>query len=338
MQLSEVKRIATYNQQNFEDKTIYLQSVEGNKVITKNEEFKISDLAKNQLLDKFHIRPIVNGLERWFIDEKSDDQKKLDEALGIKTNYSSRDEIIKYIIEMAIRQLGSKTFTILDGKTNEIKGVVGERYIRVASLEVLNSALEVYGEDIDPRFSYINDKQMSVSFRSKVEKKSKIVGEKVGFGYNVGNSETGWASLSLQQFWLIVRCTNGAVGTENWASEKIYHTSSEIQSRFRAAMNKMLEDYSILDRIDKWAVRKPFMDDLISAENVDRFTQILEDKGIRSQTHQEGIIKAFKEQQESKTLNGYWIGNAVNYYASHEVTDAYEAQQLLIPAYQIMMM
>jgi len=340
MQLSVIKEVAEHNSQYFEDRVILLDKIQDGKVLSKermdngniipdNQEYTISKYAMSQMLERLKIRPIITGLEKWFTSE---------DTINVNDTVRTRDDLVHDIINLAVRRYGSEQNIIVDTSNAEIKGVVGSRYHRVPNLLSLEASLDVYGTDIDPRFSYIGDKQMSICFKSSEIKQSHVVGEKVGFGYTIGNSETGWASLSVEQFWLIVRCTNGMIGTNNIANTRIYHTSEEIVSRFQEAMKKVANDFSILDKIDNWATRPAFIENVDTDENKERFFGILNDKGISGKEQQEGILKAFNDQQEQHILNGYWIGNAVNYYASHNVQEAELAQQLLTPAYQIMQM
>lgn len=341
MRLDQILEKANYNKRYYKEdvakiKKITLKYQGGydyiGEVVTSVGNMDITLYAMRQLLDKLAIRSPLNYLDRHFPNETTR-QTTLDGR-----TYMTKNEIVKEITDLGIRHQENPFKIIHDTNKNEIVGVVAENYNRVPHIDVIESAMETYGDTIDPRFSYINDRHLKLYINSDDERLTPITNQKLLFGYSIGNSETGWASLSVRQALTFLACTNGLELGRIENMTRFYHTTKSLFSKFKKAMEKHLNDNSLLELVDKWAT-KPGMydwDDLKDSESLRKLDKLLSRFGVNKEEYRQEIMNIIRKEDRTKPLNSFLIGSAVNNFASNRLHNEIDAQALLISAYQVM--
>lgn len=347
MRLDQILLKANYNKRYFREdvakvKKISLKYQGGydyiGEVVTSVGKMDITLYAMRQLLEKLAIRSPVNYLDRHFPNETTRQNTFDGNAQMVKKDIVNKKDIIKDITDLGIRHQANPFKIIHDTNKNEIVGVVAENYNRIPHVDVIESALETYGDDIDPRFSYINDRHLKLYVNSDDERLTPITNQKLLFGYSIGNSETGWASLSVRQALTFLQCTNGLELGRIENMTRFYHTTKSLFAKFQKAMEKHLNDDSLLKLVDTWAT-KPGMyawDDLKDSESLRKLDKLLSRFGVNKEEYRQEIMNIIRKEDRTKPLNSFLIGSAVNNFASNRLHNEIDAQALLASAYQVM--
>lgn len=336
--LENIRTVAKYYKKNIKEERSRIKSIDVNNKIIKTYgrrdiDYKITNSALNQLLTKLNIRRPISVLMDKF-------EQNSQTALPM-SKIRTVNMIIKDIIDLGIRHQSQRSKIIYDNTNNTIKGVVGLGYNRISNLDVLDSAIKVYGKKITEKLSYIGDHGMQLFFESDKEAITPIVRERIQYGRSVGNSEFGGKSLSNMNGFTFLRCLNGVKLGEIKLGVRLIHTRKDLEEVFQSSLKDDSSETKILDLIDTWAGRPARFtkDDLENADALKRLNKMLGHYGITKKEYRKGIIEILKSDQvEENNINGYWIGNAVNNYASHKIENAYEANALLTPAYELMTM
>lgn len=341
MNLNQIMDTADYNQKYFREYSTKVRGLtlkyEGGfnytgKVKSGLGEYDITVSAMQQMLEKLGIRSPIRLLDKNFLNE-TEKQRTL-----VERDYLTTSEIIKEITKLGIRFQENKFKLIYDSNKSEIVGVVGENYNIIPHADVLQSAIRIYGDSIDPRFSYINNKYMRAYFNSDDERLTPITNQKLLFGYSIGNSETGWASLSVRQALTFLQCTNGLELGRIENVTRLYHTIKDLVGKFKKAMEKHLNDKSLLDLIDTWATKPAMYDwgEMKNVESLKKLNDLLSRFGVNKEDYRQKITDIIRKEDRTKPLNSFMIGSAVNNFASNHLDNAVEAQALLSSAYSLM--
>lgn len=298
------------------------------------KEYTLDAPAEKQLLRLLGVKSPIYYLQTHF--DANSKQRTLLEV----PNKRNAVQIVRDLIALGIRHKQRQHKQIIFNKnTDSIMAVVGRSYKRLPNIDALESAFEVYGRDIDPRLSYIGKREMKVFFKSQTEAIAPISREKILYGYLVGNSELGYASLSISKGMIILRCTNGLVLARLLNKEAIRHTRETMIQDYKLALNYFQHDTTILQMIDRWYTRPAIMnrDELMSPIGLEMLHEKLSVYGITNvETRMEIIGLLKKNQTEENKINNYWVGNAVTDYASNQLNDPYEANNLIMKAYSLM--
>lgn len=341
MRLDQILLKANYNKRYFREdvakvKKITLKYQGGydyiGEVVTSVGEMDITLYAMRQLLEKLAIRSPLNYLDRHFPNETTR------QTTHDGRTQMTKNEIVKEITNLGIRHQENPFKIIHDTNKNEIVGVVAKNYIRIPHVDVIESAMETYGDDIDPRFSYINDRHLKLYMNSDDERLTPITNQKLLFGYSIGNSETGWASLSVRQALTFLQCTNGLELGRIENMTRFYHTTKSLFTKFQKAMEKHLKDDSLLKLVDKWATKPGMYDweDLKDSESLRKLDKLLSRFGVNKDEYRREIMNIIRKEDRTKPLNSFLIGSAVNNFASNHLQNEIDAQALLSSAYQVM--
>lgn len=288
-------------------------------VITEdNQEYVLTEYSREKILDRLGIAGIINSLESRF------------------THSEERERQEKSIVDFAIGQQKYPMQLIFDQNNGILRSAVGRRYHRVTNRDVLQDAINVYGVDIDPRFSYYNDTHMNVYFNDEDVKSTPLLNDKILYGYRISNSELGTMSLSINNTLTFLRCTNGLIMDQINKGTRIYHTNRDILNLFETSLMRHKTDDSILASIDEWALRPAQYQakDLNDENIITKLDYLLKRFGITKKTWRADLIGIMQEREED--LNGFKIGDAVNYYGSNVIDNPEETHALLSAAYTIM--
>ena len=297
------------------------------------KEYVLDERAEKQMLSLLGVKPPIFYLKDHFsIGSK---QRSLDGA-----NVRNAQQIVDDLISLGIRHKQKFYKQIIYNNQNDnIMAVVGKTYQRLPNIQALETAFEVYGKEIDPRLSYINHREMKVFFKSKTEEVAPISHEKILYGYLIGNSELGYASLSIRKGMIFLRCANGLVLAKVMNKISIRHTRETMLKDYQDALDYFKHDTSILQMIDRWYTRPAILkrDELLSQIGTEMLHDKLKVYGINDEEKRNAIIKLLRDNQtEEHNINNYWIGNAVTDFASNQLNDPYEANNLIMNAYALM--
>jgi len=319
MQLQDIERIAKYQNDNWYVHDGYITELDivNNVIVVNGEEFNLNNLSSEQAFRRLNI----NGTRKDFSSE--DDQPILQQAVdwAIGTRQKTKSRII------------------YDVNTNEAKCVKSERYNPVGNYQILQHSLRKFEDNFTPKHSYINDKRMYLSFgvvqSHYIVPKNAKVGDEIGFGAQVWNSDVGLSSLSVGQFMLRLACTNGMISRETINIERLIHTRSDLFYKFKEKLDYIVEPRKMIDIISR-AMGRPAI-----VEKFEDFSKIVPQIPER---HHEGIIDAHKIEPigvSADGVNGWGIYNAITRYNSHiyqdlPIYDPFESQKLLSAANHIL--
>ncbi len=333
--LNEARRINSVTEEdlikiksyNLNDKIAVTTNTKG-----ETKEYYLDEGSESQMLGLLGIKVPITYLQKKF--DINDKQRQL------FPKSKTPKEIIGDLIDLGINHRQKQYKRIIYNKTNNAAmGILGRRYNRISNIDALEMAVEAYGTDIDPRFSYIRKNNMKVFFKSDYEDTAPISHEKILYGYTVGNSETGFASLSVQKGLTFLRCTNGMILNKIADRVSISHTREAILEKYRDAIGYFKLNRDILDMIDQWFTRPKIMtrEELISDTGRNMIHEKLKVYGISNEDHRNEILRMLRENQEEENdINNFWIGNAVTDYASNRLNDPYQSNELLQSAYMLM--
>ena len=296
------------------------------------KEYILEEPAEKQLLGLLGVKTPIYYLKTHFDVDK---QRIIDVP-----NVKNATNIVNDLIGLGIRHKQRFHKQIIFNKnSNYIMAVVGRGYQRLPNIKVLESAIDVYGREIDPRLSFINKREMKVFFKSNDEAMAPISHEKILYGYLAGNSELGYASLSIRKGIIFLRCANGLVLAKLMNKIAIRHTRETMVQDYKAALGYFQKDTTILDTIDRWYQRPSIMnrEELLSDTGVEMIHDKLRIYGISNEEKRTEIVNLLiANQTEENNINNYWIGNAVTDYASNQLSNPYEANNLIMNAYSLM--
>jgi hypothetical protein len=266
----------------------------------------------------------------------------IQKALIKRFQYSpSRELITDEVTALALVKQKRTSVFIYDKSNSSLKGVMDFMYHRLPCNNVLTDAIEIYGKEIDPRFSYITPAEMKVYFKSPDEVVAPISKELIRFGYLIRNGEIGNVGLSVRKALTFLRCTNGMIMDEIEFKVSYRHII-ELQEKFRGTLQYYQKDSRIADMIDSWVYNKSLQitrESIETPKGTKKLGKILSRYGVHAKEDQEGITNALlNTQEEVHTFNSYWLSNAMNYYASNVVHDPILANQLSLASYQLLTM
>jgi len=283
----------------------------------RNEEYGIVESATSQLLARLGIRRAYKNIS----------------SHEVFMNYDGTAQFLRDMMDFSIKaNTNKKIKLIVDEPKRKIMGVVGDGYHRTSHYDIITPALEKFGEDINIRTSYINDKVMHVNFSPTVERTARQVGEVVGFGPSVFNSDCGFSAVGVGIFALILRCTNGQVLPKKFIEKRIIHSTQNPMAKFMEVLDSYFNNDMGMDfirHIDKVANRPPILIDSTEIPNITRRFKI-------PQRFEEGIIDYAENENHDLPLNGYGIFNAINGFASHHVDDEVDIEELMMAGFQIL--
>jgi len=342
MKFEQIMDKAQYQSENykpFADKILEI-NVEDNgghiKTLNNEKDFiYITQTAMDQLLERIHVKQAIKCLSR-FKDDSTTQQSLFEPTI----KYSKKEKIIGRIIDLGISQSDTLQF-IKDENLGQVVGVVGKGYKFYPQWKVIEESEKVYGSQsdnngmIDPRFSYINDKKMKLYYSLPKVHETPINNERMIFGYNIGNSQTGHSSVHVYNNAIFEYCTNGVIFNEVnlgfWKSHRV-----ALDVLFPQNLRKVKDEDLILNLIDRY-INQPSIysvDSLTNPVKLAKLNGLLKRFGIPTKEHRKEVVQILKK--ENKDMNSYNVGSAVNYYASNVLNDAILSHQLLRPAYEIM--
>ena len=267
--------------------------------------FKTSLTCRDQILQRLHLL----GTCRDFSKDKAFLQQAIDRKVEtLKANPKANPSRI-----------------IFDVNTGEAKALKTSKYKRIHNHTILDMVVKRYGKDISDQFSYINDERMVLYYES-IDKTDAKVGDMVGFGVRVWNSETGHTGLGADQTFFRLSCKNGAVVPFSAAQQKINHVYAEIMERFAATLHSVYQPAVVQAKIAKAQGRPALVD------HVDELPQLLNVYRIPSYHHKH-IVDAYVE--EPLGLNNWGVYAAITRYASNSLKDSHERMLLIEAAYPL---
>ena len=314
-------------------------SFDGNRMLVtsnQNREFDATSKAKNQVLERLLIKGIVKDYRKFRTD--SIKNRGIEEAISNGISEARNKIVYKNDKTKYPHQF------IYNNQTDELLGFMGNGYKRISNLTVLKEAEKVYGNDLDPRFTYFDSEEvrMNLHFKSEQTQTTALSNEKITFTFNVSNNETGGYSLKVSGGLIFLRCTNGLILDEIADHTRIVHrqpTLEEMKSKLVFALNDHLDNPKILERIDNWAFKPAMFDNLHSDETQLKLEKLLTAFKITKEDYRRKIYKILKDPNyiyADLPLNSYAIGSATNDFASNHLDNPIEAHNLIVSAYSIM--
>jgi hypothetical protein len=337
MSLTTIERNAQYMKDHYVDELGRIKEFdiwEGILLVNK-ENFNVNETNEKIVYERLGIAQAMNNLLKFRVSPQLSEEKGLMETINEPL------DLMQKIVNFAIKRQKSDSRIIYDELNGDLKGIVSDGYRRVYNADVLDVAKEAFGTEIDERFSFINDKVMRVFFKTKREEMTPLTHEKIRYGKLVGNGEVGDSSLFLSDGIWFMRCTNGMLLDEIEFRESRVHVRDDLLQWFMIMLEKALKESKIAQLVDKWASRPAIMnrEEASSEDGVVKLDRLLKRYGITKESYRTAIQKTLLENQEEEhKINGYWIGNAVNYFASNQVFDPTESVSLAKASYQIMTM
>jgi len=207
---------------------------------------------------------------------------------------------------------------IFDNASNEIKGLKTPSYCRLPDGNVLEFVLKEYGNTLNEKRSFINDKCMQLHFDSRVQIKA-AVGDLVGYGFMIQNSEVGFSSLITQGSLLRLTCKNGAVSKErvdvNYQSHRV-----DLKDLIPSLVAKVYNPTLMASRLEKAASKEPFIQMREGAEKV------LKNFGVPQKYHDAIFHHIATEPVGVKgdLINGWGLQNGVSRFLTHEFPAMHE--------------
>jgi len=320
------------------------------------EVIKLSDIDRVEVNEHTFIRKAPNPMYRagelfqenieYMIDVDATGQ--LLERLGIRGAYRNisnnptfRDHwetpmFLNTMIQFAKRaRLDKKIKLIINNDVEEIVGVVGPKYEQTRHADVIYQAIDHFGTSaIDERTSYINNKVMHVSFEPVVQRDTDVkVGDAIGFGPTIINSDNGHSKVGVGLFLMILRCTNGMVMPKKFLDYGVAHRGEGVQRKFDTFLGEIFQmdtlGVKFIDYVNQIADRPPI---LLGPEEM---PNIIKRYNI-PQKHNDGLIEWTSLDNDDLPLNTYGIFNAINGYATHKVQDEEESISLMQAAFNIL--
>ena len=344
MKLSGIERSVNYDLENLMEMNGKVNSVDldnGEIVFTSDKikyKMDITEYGLAQLLVRLDVKPYIAGIMKNFVEED------ISQTTLTPRTYRTRNEILKDIVNLGLRHKQKFKFKfIYDSNIDVVRGVMGRSYARVPNADVLNSAVEVYGRSIDTRFSYAGKQgTMNLFFESDTERLAPISDQRILYAYNVGNSELGGKSLSINEALVFLVCLNGLIlGKLVVNATRLTHTKKVdvMKSLFSKALIKHKENKEIPNIIDRWATKPAiYSNDLSSDNEVKKLDILLSKYGINKKEYREQIITILKDEKDDRPINSFRIGDATNYFGSNIIQKEDVAHELLISAFNLMVM
>jgi hypothetical protein len=271
-----------------------------------------------------------------FEDQRFDIQdtahKQIGERLGIPAKYYEKmrgdapDLLAENINHWFKKSPEKRMIRTLDDRA---RAFLSDRYQMIDNYDVANVILPVFSQipGLAVKSCEITDKRMYikvVSTETRMEVKSRRVGDFVESGVIVTNSEIGLGSLSIQPFFHFLVCTNGMV--RNQDGMKAYHVGKrhdmgENTYSILSDRTKRLEDKATLSRVHD--VLKASMDKVKFAEAVAKMESItlnrIEGDPVKAIEKTAEILKVTEAEQssilrhliEGGDLSQYGLLNAV---------------------------
>jgi hypothetical protein len=209
----------------------------------------MGDHADDQLLEKLGLKGTVND----FVKVPDKKNFKPGELEALQTNAK---EVINFAVLKRMTERPLTYRVIWDDSDQTAKAVMSTRYQRIPNADVIDSAVEVFGEEIDEHTSSIDENYLSLNFMPKKENDRPVVkGDVVGFGGRMYNSETGESSLGLSAFIYRYICGNGAMASTAVDFASKTHTFSELRNWFDTERNSIVHPDSSIIPLQRAATR-----------------------------------------------------------------------------------
>ena len=198
-------------------------------------------------------------------------------------------------------------------ENNEAKTITSKLYCEVSNLEIYNviKNLEI------TKISH-ND-YMTRFYTKKKFEASPIVGDSCGFGFDIVNSETGFAALAFNHFILRYVCTNGATAPIN-----MYHWKQEHYAKDKDYLISYIRNQ--IERAD--SSRNNLLFKLKKSNNEKSVFLKQQITGkinfILGRENRSGFINNFNWQESKYDLFNYITHNAKTY----EITKRYQLERL----------
>jgi hypothetical protein len=283
---------------------------EDRKIGINGTEKSLSETAFKQLLTRLEIGSIYNGINRFVDFDKN-----------------AVNDMHKKIFDLSLEKR-IKDRTNDEDSESEGLGLIGypneDRYVAITSANyqllhdksLLDAVInhEKWGSmDVSPTNNYATENYMQLGFLSKTEKKELKVGELLKFGFLMSNG-IGVAART-QKYLYFVRCENGQLTQKVVDSEMVYHSNREIVEKMNGHINGYLsgKSFDIIQGLISKSIDRPAI-----LESVDAMPKYLQQVGIPKKYH-ESIIEVFNTKNDNLPLNWWGIGNAVSYFATHEI-------------------
>ena len=296
-------------------------------------EFSLNDNAEAQTYKRLGL----GGTYKDWIGDGNDQFPKYK-----RNETQMQDCIDKRIEQMEANSRLAPTRVLYDSKSLDAKSVMTQKYIRIDNIGVLEQAVKKYGDNYDPNHSWITDNKMMLSFKNintvAIGKdgidKTAQVGDIVGFGAQVWNSETGNSSVGVGQFLERLACTNGMTSKMIADLYSFRHIYANLMIEISSAMDKIVNPDRTATIIAK-AMKRPAV-----ISSMEEFPKIVKVPKI----HHEGIIAAHESEPigtSPEGINGWGVYNAFTRYAQHSLpyTDGYTgalAQDMMTIAYPLL--
>ena len=273
-------------------------------------EFTVNPTAKKQTYKRIGLGGTykdwiggdTEGFPKWKID-----------------NTQMQDCIDTRIQQMGLNSRLSPSRILFDRNTMDAKSVMTQKYVRTPNIGVLEHAEAQYEDNFDPNHSWITDDKMMLSFKNvntvSITKdgvaSSAEVGDIVGFGAQVWNSETGMAPVAVGQFLERLACTNGMTSRMVEDLFRFRHVYNDLMEKLDEALISIVEPTRTSEIIAN-AMGRPAIISTIA-----EFPKIV---SKIPKIHHTGIIKAHTQDPigvTDKGINGWGVYNAVTRYAQH---------------------
>lgn len=317
MRLEDITEKAKYQKENWEELDGKIESLDvtTREITVNGMDLVLSELAFNQALDRL-------GMPYTCKEFKGD-------------NFYIQEGVNKKVKSLYEKKRISPQRLIFDIKTKEVKAIRTTKYKRLFNADLIATVVKRFGTNIDERFSFVDDLRLVIAFREVSQAETKV-GEIVGFGVEIRNSEAGIMRLGACQYLLRKVCGNGAIAPIKEMEVQIYHVYDDIYPRFLQLCTSLIDTSSTMTLINR-SINRPAL------TTIDKIPELLTHFAVQKRYH-DGILSALSEEKIGITddgVNGWAIHNAITRYVSHAYleSDKYEpwlAQQLMLQAYQFL--
>lgn len=293
MQLNEIIDKATYQLENWYELGGVIESydVKQNKLRLSglNLDFSLNDVSREQFLKRMEIR----GTWEDFSEDKDFLQQSIDRKIA-----TTNDKHMKYM-----------TKVVYDRKTNEVKGLLTNKFKRVYNMEVLNIVID---KNIQLNKNSFIDDRIMILVEEGEEMDASVLGEVAGIGLRIFNSEVGLASLGLNFYMEILNCKNGAI-FELGNEYKIRHIYNDGLGMFKQLINSTF-DYDMIKRRIINAKNSP---EIYSINDIEKYIQLYKFPKCFAEPVGK-ILKGDFGKHEGDMFNRYQLFASTTNYLSHD--------------------